>query len=130
MPVYKNEDNGTWYVLTRYVDWKGERKQKCKRGFETKREAQEWERVFKQQSAADMDMNFSAFVELYMETRLNEVKQVRKKIPPCKLVMLCDENSAPDIAREVANAKKDGLIDAFFYSSVTEKYLTAALASL
>lgn len=55
---------------------------------------------------------------------------IRKKIPPCKLVMLCDENSAPDIAREVANAKKDGLIDAFFYSSVTEKYLTAALASL
>ena len=65
-----------------------------------------------------------------METRLNEVKQVREKIPSCKLVMLCDENSAPDIAREVANAKKDGLIDAFFYSSVTEKYLTAALASL
>ena len=65
-----------------------------------------------------------------METRLKEVKQVREKIPPCKLVMLCDENSAPDIAREVANAKKDGLIDAFFYSSVTEKYLTAALASL
>ena len=64
-----------------------------------------------------------------METRLNEVKQVREKIPLCKLVMLCDENSAPDIAREVANAKKDGLIDAFFYSSVTEKYLTAALAS-
>lgn len=31
MPVYKNEDNGTWYVLTRYLDWKGERKQKCKR---------------------------------------------------------------------------------------------------
>lgn len=28
--------------------------------------------------------------------------------------MLCDENSAPDIAREVANAKKDRLIDAFF----------------
>ena len=49
MPVYKNEDNGTWYVLTRYVDWKGERKQKCKRGFETKREAQEWERVFMEQ---------------------------------------------------------------------------------
>ena len=45
-----------------------------------------------------------------METRLKEVKQVREKIPPCKLVMLCDENSAPDIAREVANAKKDGLM--------------------
>ena len=65
-----------------------------------------------------------------METRLKEVKQVREKVPSCKLVMLCDENSAPNIAREVVNAKKDGLIDAFFYSSVTEKYLTAALASL
>lgn len=69
MPVYKNEDNGTWYVLTRYLDWKGERKQKCKRGFETKREAQEWERVFQQQSAADMDMNFAAFVELYIKDK-------------------------------------------------------------
>ena len=38
MPVYKS-DNGTWYVLTRYLDWKGERKQKCKRGFETRKEA-------------------------------------------------------------------------------------------
>ena len=65
-----------------------------------------------------------------METRLNEVKQVRAKTPTCKLVMLCDENSAPEIAREVANAKKDGLIDAFFYSSVNEKYLTAVLSSL
>ena len=56
-----------------------------------------------------------------METRLNEVKQVREKTPTCKLVMLCDENSAPDIAREVANAKKDGLIDAFFETA--EKFV-------
>ena len=39
MPVFKNEDNGTWYVMARYVNWKGERKQKCKRGFATKKEA-------------------------------------------------------------------------------------------
>lgn len=41
MPVFKNESNGTWYVMARYVNWKGERKQKCKRGFSTKKEAQE-----------------------------------------------------------------------------------------
>ena len=29
MPVFKNEGNGTWYVMARYVNWKGERKQKC-----------------------------------------------------------------------------------------------------
>ena len=63
-------------------------------------------------------------------TRIAEVKELRKKLPNCKIVLLCDENSAPDIAREVMNAKKDGLIDTFFYSSVTTKYLLAALYSL
>lgn len=58
MPVFKNEDNGTWYVMARYVNWKGERKQKCKRGFATKREAQEWERMFKLQTSSDLDMSF------------------------------------------------------------------------
>lgn len=37
MPVFKNESNGTWYVMAKYVNWKGERKQKCKRGFATER---------------------------------------------------------------------------------------------
>lgn len=60
MPVYKNKDNGSWYALVRYTDWKGERKQKCKRGFETRKQALEWERVFQQQSASDMDMTFEA----------------------------------------------------------------------
>ena len=65
MPVFKNEDNGTWYVMARYVNWKGERKQKCKRGFTTKREALEWERTFQLQNAADMDMTFESFTDLY-----------------------------------------------------------------
>jgi len=65
MPVFKNNENGTWYVMARYVNWKGEHKQKCKRGFATKREAQEWERTFQLQSAADMDMSFEAFTKLY-----------------------------------------------------------------
>lgn len=75
MPVFKNETNGTWYVMVRYTDWKGERKQKCKRGFETKRDAQEWERTFQQQTAADLDMTFEAFTELYerdIKPRLKE----------------------------------------------------------
>ena len=52
MPVFKNESNGTWYVMARYVNWKGERKQKCKRGFSTKKEAQEWERMFQLQNSS------------------------------------------------------------------------------
>ena len=44
MAAFKNKDNGTWYVQFRYTDCKGERQQKLKRGFATKREALEWER--------------------------------------------------------------------------------------
>ena len=65
-----------------------------------------------------------------METRLKEVKQVREKIPPCKLVMLCDENSAPEISREGFNAKKDGLVYAFRFTSATESYLAAVVDSI
>ncbi len=69
MSVYKNEKNNTWYVMVRYNDWKGERKQKCQRGFATKQEAQNWERQFQLQKKADVMMDkplsFYAFEMLY-----------------------------------------------------------------
>ena len=67
MPVYKNNANDTWYVMARYTDCRGNQKQKCKRGFASKREAQEWERTFQLQSTADLDMTFAAFTELYIQ---------------------------------------------------------------
>ena len=65
-----------------------------------------------------------------LETRVKEARQIRGGSPDCKIIFLCDENSAPNIAREVMLAKKDGLIDGFFYSSVTARYLMAALIAL
>ena len=75
MPAYKNKENNSWYVVTQYTDWTGERKQKGKRGFSTRREALEWEQKFQQQSAGDLDMTFEAFVEIYttdLRARLKE----------------------------------------------------------
>ena len=65
-----------------------------------------------------------------LKTRLAEARAVRANTPTCKIVFLCDENSAPDLAREVMKAKKDGLIDNFFYSSVGSRYLVAALTAM
>ena len=39
MPIYKDEKKGTWFVVLRYTDFTGKRKQTTKRGFKTKREA-------------------------------------------------------------------------------------------
>ena len=58
------------------------------------------------------------------------LKKVHSLGPGCRVVLLCDENSAPEVARQVVQAKKDGLIDDFVYSSVSETYLTALLSAL
>ena len=65
MAAFKNKDNGTWYVQFRYTDWKGERQQKLKRGFATKRQALEWERSFLMEKQADINMTFESFYKLY-----------------------------------------------------------------
>lgn len=67
---------------------------------------------------------------LSLQTRLEETKQIKSANPGCKIVLLCDENTSPDLARGVALAKKDGHVDAFFYSSVTGSYMVTALAAL
>lgn len=74
MAAFKDK-NGKWYVSFRYTNWKGERKQKLKRGFTTRREALEWEREFLQQSTADLTMTFEAFVKIYINDMKNRIRQ-------------------------------------------------------
>lgn len=74
MAVYKESKNNTWRVIYRYTDWTGERKQSQKRGFQTKREAQAWEREQLNKLGADLDMTFQNFVERYKEDRRNRIK--------------------------------------------------------
>lgn len=76
MPAYKyqTKDGKTkWYANFYYTDWLGEKKHKCKRGFSTRREAQEYERNFLDKGAKDPTILFSSLVDNYlaeMETRL------------------------------------------------------------
>ena len=46
MPAYKDTAKGTWYTSFYFEDWKGVRKKKLKRGFETKKEALAWKDNF------------------------------------------------------------------------------------
>ena len=75
MPAYKDEKQKTWYCQFYYEDWQGNKKKKKKRGFKTKKEAQEWENNFKLSANADMDMKLSSFVEIYLEDKKVELKQ-------------------------------------------------------
>ena len=62
--------------------------------------------------------------------RLETVREIRRKLPSCKIALICDERSSPDIARGVMIARQDGLIDQFFYTSVTSDYMIASLTSM
>lgn len=66
MPVYKDEQRGTFFCSFYYTDWTGEKKKKTKRGFKLKREAQAFERSFLEQTQGEPTMLFSALVDLYL----------------------------------------------------------------
>ena len=75
MPVYKDEKRNTWFCKCNYKDWLGESKSKMKRGFATKKDAQQWERDFLQKQSASMDMKFASFVEVYFEDKAPRLKE-------------------------------------------------------
>lgn len=52
------------------------------------------------------------------------------QLPKCKLILIVDENTSPQASIEVKEAKKKGLIDTFFFSSVSGEYLSAVIESL
>ena len=106
MAAFRNKDNGTWYVQFRYTDWKGERQQKLKRGFATKKEAQAWEREFLMEKQADINMTFESFVALYekdikpklkLNTWLTKESIIQKKILPYFAKRKLSEITAKDI---------------------------------
>lgn len=90
MPAYKDKKNGKWYCKFYYRDWTGEKKQKWKRGFLTKRDAQKFERDFLQRQAANPDITFGNLYAIYMEemeTRLkNSTLQIKKNICETKIL--------------------------------------------
>lgn len=75
MPVYKDEKRNTWFCKCNYKDWLGESKSKMKRGFATKKDAQQWERDFLQKQSASMDMKFASFAEVYFEDKAPRLKE-------------------------------------------------------
>ena len=106
MAAFKNKDNGTWYVQFRYTDWKGERQQKLKRGFATKKEAQAWEREFLMEKQADINMTFERFVGLYekdikpklkLNTWMTKESIIQRKILPYFRKRKLSEITAKDI---------------------------------
>lgn len=104
----RKDKNGTWGIQYRWTDYTGQKRKSQKRGFRTKKEAEEWLRDFQLQQSDDLTMTFEAFWEIYrqdMETRLRETTMrnkeyiVRDKILPYFGKTPLNEITAPKIRK-------------------------------
>ena len=78
----RDPKTGTWLIQYRYTDWTGQRKKSTKRGFKTKREAEEWLCQFLAKQEASLDITFAEFIDIYYEDighRLRESTLRNKK---------------------------------------------------
>lgn len=78
----KKDPNGTWRIQYRWMDWPGTKKKSQKRGFKTKKEAEEWYAHFMLQQSSDPTMTLADFWEIYkadMEKRLRKTTMKQKE---------------------------------------------------
>ena len=101
MKAEKDKKTGKWLIQYRYTDWQGKRRKSTKRGFATKREAEEWLRNFLITQKADFDMKFEDFWKIYcadMETRLREhTMRTKKDIVELKILPYFGNKRVNDI---------------------------------
>lgn len=75
MFIKKDNKSGKWEVRFYVTDHTGKKKQKHKRGFSTKHEAQAWAEQFKLQQDFNLDMTFQSFWELYRADMSQRVRE-------------------------------------------------------
>ena len=101
-------------IQYRYTDWQGKRRKSTKRGFATKREAEEWLRNFLITQKADFDMKFADFWKMYcadMETRLWEhTMRTKKYIVDLKILPYFGNKRVNDITAADIRQRQNELI--------------------
>ena len=68
-------------------------------------------------------MEVTGYTPWLLCERLKLRDKVKTVCPECKIALIVDSNSEKQAARVIRDAKKNGLIDQFFYGSMTAEYL-------
>lgn len=133
MKAEKDPKTGKWLIQYRYKDWTGKNRKSTKRGFQTKREAEEWLRAFLLQKSNSCNMLFRDFVVLYFEDmrhRLREHTMINKEyIIQDKLIPFFGEKRLNEISVANIRAWQNGLIQQG-YSQTYLKTINNQLSAL
>ena len=68
-------------------------------------------------------MEVTAYTPWLLCERMKLRDEVQATCPDCKIALIVDSNTEKQAARDIREAKKNGLIDQFFYGSMTAEYL-------
>jgi len=101
MPAYKDEKTGSWYAKFYYEGFLGERKTKFKRGFETKKDALDYEREFLVMQQGSVSMKLESFVEVYFKDKEGRLKlrtvDTKRKLIEQKIIPYFAEKTLDEI---------------------------------
>lgn len=68
-------------------------------------------------------MEVTGYTPWLLCDRLRLRDEVKSVCPDCKIALLVDSNTEKQAAKDIRDAKKNGIIDQFFYGSTTAEYL-------
>lgn len=68
-------------------------------------------------------MEVTGYTPWLLCERMKLRDKVKTVCPECKIALIVDSHSEKQAARDIRDAKKNGLIDQFFYGSMTAEYL-------
>ena len=68
-------------------------------------------------------MEVTAYTPWLLCERMKLRDQVKATCPDCKIALIVDANTEKQAAKDIRDAKKSGIIDHFFYGSMTAEYL-------
>lgn len=136
MPAYKykiSTGKTLWYASFRYTDWTGEQKRKVKRGFETRREALEYERTFMDKQGKDPTILYSSLVSNYLEDLKSRLKPTtlrnKKSMFENHILPYLGKNRICDITPKVVRDWQNSLIKTELYSDTYLRTLNAQLSA-
>ncbi len=131
MPSYKDSQRGTWYCKFSYIDWTGARKQKLKRGFQLKREADAFERDFLQKLAGSPDMTFQQLSDLYFEDMKQRLRpasyDLKESLNRCHILPYFRDIALKDITPGMVRKWEAGIISSDL-SEYTQLHIYSTLS--
>ena len=68
-------------------------------------------------------MEVTAYTPWLLCERMKLRDEVKATCPDCKIALIVDSNTEKQAAKAIRDAKKNGIIDQFFYGSMTAEYL-------